>query len=574
MLDLVIRGGEMIDGSGAPRVRGDLGIRDGRIVAMGAVDEPAARTVDATDRVVTPGFVDVHTHLDAQAFWDPSLSPAPLHGVTTAIAGNCGFTIAPLDEVAGDYLMKMLAKVEGMPLTSLETGVPWSWRSTEEYFDALDGTLAINVGFMVGHSAMRRVVMGKAANEREATDAELDAMVELLRAGLRAGGFGFSSTTSLTHNDGDGQPVPSRFAATRELVRLAEVTGEFAGTSLELLPRGATDPGPFDAETAELMIEMSLAAGRPLNWNVIVPFARTLDDCLAKLALGDEAAKRGAKIVGLTMPVDMLARFSFHAGFVLDMFEGWAPLMNASTAEKMAAFADPDRRRELDAQARNTPHMARFAQWDRITIVETFSEANAGCAGRTVGEIAAERGTSPFDTLADLALADEMRTTFARDTRRADDADWAARQQIWSDPRAMLGASDTGAHLDMIAAFRYSTEFLAEAVRRREIVSLEDAIHQLTARPADLYGLVGVGRLEEGARADVLVIDPENVGSTSLETRFDLPGGAGRLYADAEGVGHVFANGVEVARDGEYTGDRPGRLLRAGRDSQTPSMAY
>jgi N-acyl-D-aspartate/D-glutamate deacylase len=273
------------------------------------------------------------------------------------------------------------------------------------------------------------------------------------------------------------------------------------------------------------------------------------------------------------MPVDMKARFSFHAGFVLDMFDGWATIMNASTAEKMAAFADPDRRRELEERAAATPHMRHLSKWESLVIVETFEGANDGLAGRSVGDIAAERGTRPFDALADVALADEMRTTFARDVQPASDEDWAARQRIWSDPRAMIGASDAGAHLDMIAAFRYATEFLAEAVRRRALIGLEDAIHQLTARPADLYGLIDVGRVVEGARADVLVFDPDTIGSQEVGTRFDLPGGAGRLYAEADGIDHVIVNGVEIACDGAYTGERSGRLLRAGRDSTTPSMA-
>jgi N-acyl-D-aspartate/D-glutamate deacylase len=573
MLDLLITGGDVIDGSGAPRQRVDIGVRDGRIVAIGTTDEPARRTVDATDRIVAPGFVDIHTHVDAQAFWDPDLSPSPLHGVTTAIAGNCGFTIAPLNATAGDYLMKMLAKVEGMPLTSLETGVPWNWRTTAEYLDALEGTLAINVGFMVGHSAMRRVVMGESANARAATDEEIEQMAGLLRDGLRAGGFGFSTTTSTTHNDGNGDPVPSRFANLREFVRMAEVTGEFPGTSLEFLPKGATNSGPFDDETAETMIQMSLAAQRPLNWNVISPTARNIDDCLAKLELGDRAAARGAKIVGLTMPVDMKARFSFHAGFVLDMFDGWATVMNASTAQKMAEFADPVRRRELEQLAAGTPQMGHLAKWESLVIVETFAAENDGCAGRRVGDIAAERGTRPFDTLADIALADEMRTTFARSTPPPSDDDWRARQQVWSDPRAMVGASDAGAHLDMIAAFRYATEFIAEAVRYRNLISLEEAVHHLTARPADLYGLHDVGRLTVGSRADILVFDPATIGSQEVGTRFDLPGGAGRLYAEADGIDRVFVNGVEIATDGKYTGERAGRILRSGIDSATPSMS-
>ena len=384
MLDLLIHGGDVIDGTDRPRRKADVGIKDGAIVVVGDTDEPAQRTIDADGRVVTPGFVDVHTHLDAQAFWDRNLSPSPLHGVTSAVAGNCGFTIAPLSEEAGRYLMPMLAKVEGMPLQSLRDGVPWDWSTTAEYLDRLDGELSINVGFMVGHSAIRRVVMGEAANERTATDDELARMTQLLRDGLEAGGLGFSTTTSATHNDAAGSPVPSRFADRREFIEFARVTGEYEGTCLELLPRGATDLGPFDEETAELMIEMSVIAQRPLNWNVISPTAKNLDSIRAKLEVGDRAAARGGKVVGLTMPVDMKARFSFHAGFVLDVFDGWAAVMNASLEEKLRVLSDRGQRRVLAELAAATPNMHHMAQWDRHVIVETFSPVNAAFVGRSV----------------------------------------------------------------------------------------------------------------------------------------------------------------------------------------------
>ena len=236
MLDVVIRGGNVVDGTGAPQRRADIGIAQGRVVAIGDDVGAAHRVVDAADRIVAPGFVDVHTHVDAQAFWDPTLGPSPLHGVTTVFGGNCGFSIAPLDSSAAAYLMQMLAIVEGMPLSALEVGVPWDWTTTEEYLDRLDGKLSINAGFMVGHSAIRRVVMGEAATERISTPEELARMQALLRAGLRAGGIGFSTTRSTNHNDANGNPVPSRFADRNELVSLAAVCREFEGTSLEYLP--------------------------------------------------------------------------------------------------------------------------------------------------------------------------------------------------------------------------------------------------------------------------------------------------------------------------------------------------
>lgn len=573
MLDTLITGGLVVDGTGAAPFRADVGVRDGRVVSLGTESEPARRTIDADGRVVSPGFVDVHTHLDAQAFWDPSLGPSPLHGVTTAFAGNCGFSIAPLSAESGGYLMTMLARVEGMPLASLTAGVPWDWSSTADYLERLDGTLSINTGFMVGHSAMRRLVMGEAANERTATGDEIEAMVRLLRDGLAAGGMGFSTTTSPTHTDAFGRPVPSRFADRQEMLALAAVCRDFEGTSLELLPRGATDSGGFDDDVAELMIEMSVIAGRPLNWNVISPTARNLDDVRAKLAVGDRAAARGGKVIGLTMPIDMRARFSFHAGFVIDGFDGWAPILALPIPERLAVLSDPARRAEMEAGAARTPSLAHLARWGSLVLVETFTPETARFAGRTVASIAEETGRSPFDALLDVACADGLRTTFRREVRVPSDADWQARLKVWRDPRALIGASDAGAHLDMLAAFQYSTGLLAEAVREQRLLPIEEAIHYLTGAPAHLYGLRDRGVLREGAHGDVVVLDPERVGSGPVGTRFDLPGGAGRLYADALGIDHVLVAGVEVATDGVDTGARPGRVLRSGVDTATPSLA-
>jgi N-acyl-D-aspartate/D-glutamate deacylase len=573
MLDAKIAGGILVDGTGSPRRPADVGIRDGRIVAVGDVDEPAAMVIQADGRAVTPGFIDVHTHLDAQAFWDPDLSPSPLHGVTTAVAGNCGFTIAPLSPESGEYLMPMLARVEGMPLESLRTGVPWSWKTTGEYFDLLDGTLAVNVGFMVGHSAIRRLVMGEAANERAADPGEIEDMKQLLRDGIEAGGLGFSTTTSDTHNDANGRPVPSRFANDSELIELARVCGEYEGTSLELLPKGATVGHEFPAEVAELMIKMSVAARRPLNWNVISPTAASLDTWLAKLAVGDQAQSRGGKVIGLTMPVDMKARFSFHAGFVLDMFDGWADMLSRPVPDRIRILSDRSERKRLQVLAEGTPDMGHLSKWANLLLVETFVPDTAAYQGRLVGDIAAQRGCDPFDALVDIAVSDGLRTTFARNTRQPTDADWEARARIWRDPRAQIGASDAGAHLDMIAAFRYSTGMLEEAVRLRELLSLEEAIRMLTGSAARMYGMVDRGEVRAGAHADLLVIDTERMGSGPVGTRFDLPGGAPRLYAEAIGIDHVIVEGVEVARDGRYTGQRPGRILRSGRDTTTPTLA-
>lgn len=571
MHDIVIRGGQVVDGTGAPRRRADVAIDGGCVVAVGTVPDAGRRTIDADGRIVSPGFVDVHTHLDVQGFWDPTLSPSPLHGVTTVLGGNCGFTVAPLDATAADYLMRMLSRVEGMPLRSLQSGVPWDWRTTAEFLDRLDGTLAVNAGFMVGHSAIRRVAMGPAATERPATDDELRTMKQLLRAGIAAGGLGFSSTWAESHSDADGRPVPSRAAPPEELYALSAVAGEFEGTSLEFLPT-VTQRGGFDERIVDLMAGMSVAAGRPLNWNILGVSAKALPDALAKLAAGDVARARGGKVVALTMPDSPPARFSFLSGFVLDLVPGLHDFLFLPVEERLAILRDPGRRHELRRKAEEPSAYSHLVDWGSRHLIETFSPQTKRYAGRVVGDIAAEEGRDPFDVLVDIVVADELRTTFSNRPYLARPEDWRARAEVWRDPRVVIGASDAGAHLDMLEFFAYSTMLLQHGVREQEVVTLEEAIRLITDVPARLYGLRGRGRLQAGGAADVVIFDADRIASRPVETRFDLPGGAGRLYGEAEGVESVLVNGVEIVHDGGFTGDFPGTILRSGRDTETPSL--
>ncbi len=570
MLDLRIDGGLVIDGTGSPGAVGSVGVRDGRIVAIGEVDEDAREVVDATGKVVSPGFVDVHTHYDAQAFWDGTLSPSPHHGVTTVFGGNCGFSIAPLVPEAGDYLMRMLARVEGMPLESLEEGVPWDWQSFGEYLARVEGRLAVNAGFMVGHSALRRTVMGERAVGHEATPEEIEAMVALLRASLEEGGMGFSSTVSPTHNDGEGQPVPSRHASRDEMLALAGAVRDFPGTTLEFLP----GVGIFDDEKKALMSDLSLAANRPLNWNVLVPSAANTEMVEAQLSATDYARERGAEVIALTVPQAMTVRLNLVSGFVFDALPGWAPMFEWSLEERKQRLKDPEFRRELDEGANSEAAglLRGLANWGAIRIEETFSEANATWRGKTVGDVAEATGKAPFDAMIDLALEDDLQTSFMPPSAGDGPEDWQARGRAWRDDRTVIGASDAGAHLDMIDTFALSTQVLGNGVRRHGVVSLEEGIHQLTQVPARLYGLRDRGVLAEGMLADVVVLDPERVDCGPTYTRFDLPAGAGRLYADAEGIEHVLVNGVEIVREGKHTGALPGSVLRSGRDTETVTV--
>ncbi|TVR20964.1 MAG: aminoacylase [Ilumatobacter sp.] len=578
MSQVIIRNGTVVDGTGTPGRRADVAIDEGRILAIGdeavdAIDVDTAVEIDAEGLVVAPGFIDIHTHYDAQAFWDSTLSPSPLHGVTTVVGGNCGFTIAPLsaggarvDPGDADYLMRMLARVEGMPLESLQVGVPWDWTSTGEYLDRLDGTLMPNAGFLVGHSALRRVVMHDAATEREATEAELAEMERLLRAGLSAGGMGFSSTWSTSHNDHTGNAVPSRHASRDELVRLCAVVSEFPGTTLEFIPQ----VGEFTQETFELMGDMSAAANRPLNWNLLQVYAQNWDLVQHQLRGFDIAAERGGHVLALTLPDTFRLRINFTSGFIFDILHGWDRLMALPVEEKLRQLRDPETRAEWDRLAQMTEGPVRaIGNWGSYILLETFDPTTKQFEGRTVGEVAAELGKSPWDTMVDIAIADELRTVFANQDRGQDEATWKRRVEVWRDHRAVVGASDAGAHLDMIDSFSFSTTLLAKAVREHDLMPIEEAVHHLTDRPARLYGLRDRGRLVEGAHADVVVFDPERVGPAEVSMRFDLPGGAGRVYGGAVGIEHVLVNGVPCVRGEDLLDPRPGTLLRSGRDTDT-----
>jgi N-acyl-D-aspartate/D-glutamate deacylase len=566
MLDVVVRGGEVIDGTGAPRRRADVGIRAGRVVAIGDVDETATTTVDAEGRVVTPGFVDIHTHYDAQVLWDQAATPSPFHGVTSVVGGNCGFTIAPVEPSETEYLTRMLARVEGMPLESLLAGVPYDWRTFGEYLDRLDGTLAVNAGFLVGHSAIRRVVMGDAAVGNAATDDQIDAMTKLLGESIAAGGLGFSSSQAKTHNDANGDPVPSRHATPEELIALAREAGRHEGTTLEFIPA----VGGFEEAHLALMADMSREADRPLNWNVLVPNAARAEIAWKALAASDYAAAHGGRVLALTVPDVMRTHLTFKAGFVFDALPGWNKTMALEPADKMRALADPAERQRLrEAAASPEAGMLRgVANWANMTIVETFAPENAKLVGQRVGDIAEERGQDPFDALLDIVLADELRTVIPGD----DQASWELRSDVWRDPRAVVGASDAGAHLDMLSTFSYSTAML-RSCRDRGLMALEEAVNLLTDRQARLYGLRERGRIAEGWYADLVVLDEDRVAPSPVVWRNDLPAGAGRLYAGAEGIDHVLVNGVEIVERGELTGARPGALLRSGRDTETVTAA-
>lgn len=571
MLDLKILGGTIVDGSGGIRYRGDVGIKDGIIVALGPVAEPARQTIDAIGKIVAPGFVDVHTHYDAQVFWDPTLSPSCFHGVTTIFGGFCGFSIAPLSKESASYLMPMLARVEGMPLESLAQGVPWNWTSFADYLSRFEGRLAINAGFMAGHTTIRRHVMGPRAVGELATREEIEKMKELLCESIRGGALGLSTTLSPTHNDADGNPVPSRHASREELLELYSVIGEFEGTSAELLP--GVD---FTDETYEVLTQVSLAARRPVNWNVLACTTMRPEEALdieKKLGASDFARERGARVVALTIPQTPTVRINLFSGFGFDAIPGWAPFFRLPVAERIEKLRDPEYRATLKASAAAlTGALKLFADWPQMKIAEVFSPENMPYVGRLLGDISTELNREPFEIFVAVALADNLRTSFMPQLPEETLDIFRERAKLWNDHRTVVGGSDAGAHLDMIATFAAPTALLASGVRKYRVLSLEQGVHQLTLKPAQLMGLKDRGLLKQGWHADIVIFDADKIAPGEIYTRNDLPANGSRLYADAEGIDHVIVNGQEIIRHGKYLGVPAGIILRPGRDTYTVTI--
>lgn len=573
MLDLKIVNANIVDGTGRPGYTGAVGVRGGRIVALGAVDEAALETIDARGKTVTPGFIDVHTHYDAQVCWDPSLSPSSVHGVTTAFGGNCGFSIAPLTPDAADYLIPMLARVEGMPIKALREGVSWDWSSFGSYLHRIEGRLAINAGFLAGHSTIRRVIMGERAQGEKATEAELDAMKALLARSIEEGALGFSSTVSLTHNDADGEPVPSRHASRKELMALAGVCGRYEGTLLELQPGTEFDQGVYD-----LLTDFSLAGSRPVNWNMLVVTGTSPTEVARparQIEATDYARSRGAEVIALTLPCTATVRVNFLSGFLLDALAGWQPLFQLPVAKRIERLKDRAHRAALNSSARSEASgiLRSFADWRNYTIVETFTPETRQYAGRNVGEIADEENKDPFDVILDISIQDELRTSLMPLTDAESREAYVLRARYWRDDRTVVGASDAGAHNDMIDTFAFTTKMLQKGVREHAVISLEDAVHQLTEVPARLMGLRDRGVIRVGWHADLVILDPGQIGCGPVHTRNDFPGGESRLYAEAEGISHVIVNGAIVVQDGRHTGALPGTVLRPGRDTYTVTPA-
>ncbi|MFD8213945.1 amidohydrolase family protein [Streptomyces sp. NPDC059697] len=574
MLDHVIKGATVVDGTGAPGYTADVAIRDGRIAAIGTVTEASRTSEDASGLVLGPGFVDPHTHYDAQLFWDPYATPSLNHGVTTVAGGNCGFTLAPLNPARpedADYTRRMMSKVEGMSLVALEEGAPWNWHSFGDYLDALEGRIAVNAGFMVGHCALRRYVMGADAVGGQPTGEQLEQMLALFHEAMEAGAWGLSTTQSSTHSDGDGKPVASRHAKPAELLALSRAVGEHEGTQIEAIVAGCLDQ--FSDDEIDLFVEMSAAAGRPLNWNVLTVDAAVPERVPRQLVASERARKAGGRVVALTMPILTPMNMSLGTFCALNLIPGWGPILALPVPERIARLRDPSVRAEMLARANSKEAgvFRRLANFGRYVIGDTYSPANDGLTGQVVKDIAARRRQEPFECLVEICAHDDLRTVLWPMPTDNDTDSWTLRAETWQHPDVMLGGSDAGAHLDRMCGAPYTTRFLGDCLRGRKLTTLEAAVKMLTDDPARLFGLRERGRIAEGFHADLVLFDPERIDAGKATLVHDLPGDSPRLDSKAIGITAVWVNGVESIRGDVVTGAVPGKVLRSGRDTQTVS---
>jgi N-acyl-D-aspartate/D-glutamate deacylase len=556
VLDLIIEGGLVVDGTGGPAIRRDVEIEGGRVTGLVTPGHGgmARRRINAEDLVVSPGFVDIHTHLDAQLFWDPYCTPTSLYGITSVVTGNCGFSIAPLREDDGGYLQRLLAEVEAIPVEALEEGVPWNWQTFDEYLQAVELTApAVNIGVMAGHSALRRMALGTAHADPDPGPDTLRLLQALLRESMEAGAIGFSSSWNSIHNDGEGDPVPSRFAPARELVTMSSVLADFPGSQVEFIPT----VGRFSDEHIELMIAMSLAARAPLNWNVLIP--EDPDVVKQQLAVSDLAANRGARILALTYPGPTAIRVSNQSRLFRSV-PGWAQVLDMPPTEAVGALRKSEIREKLRSAATAGDTVLARVIGD-LVVADSHSAATSRFVDCSLGVIASGSSVDAYDVLFDLWVGDQLGTGFTPEPLANSEESWRVRLETWRDPRVIIGASDAGAHVQVLSTFDYPVVLLALA-RDLGAMDLPEAIHKLTAVPATLYGLKGRGRIVEGAHADIVVFDAASVGPGQTGWKDDLPGGAGRIYREPTGIAHVIVNGTEIVGPKGLTGARPGTLLK------------
>jgi N-acyl-D-amino-acid deacylase len=551
--DIVIRGGLVLDGTGSPGRRADVAVTEGRISDVGT-GLAGRRTLDASGQVVCPGFIDIHTHYDAQVFWDPDLTPSSFHGVTTVVAGNCGFSIAPIRPDGVGLLARTLQHVEDMSFDTLAAGVPWSeFETFTQYLDAIEsrGT-SLNYACYVGHTAVRLYVMGEDAYERPANEAEITRMQEVVADAMAGGAAGFASSASPTHNGDRGRPVPSRVADLDELRALLQPVKEAGRGVVALLPGGVFP----NQEVFRLQREI----GRPFTWTALLtvkgyPYHEKV------IAEHDAAWAEGVQVWPQVSCRPLVFQMNLSEPFTLNMRPSFAALMDTSRENRIAAYRDPAWRastwEEVSGRAGGLP-----LNWDAISVAESASHPEL--VNRQVAVVAAERGCTPLDVMLDVSLDDDLESRFWSVLANNDEEGIA-----WLLPRdnVLLGLADSGAHVSQLCDACFATDLLGNWVRDREVMPLERAVHKLTAEPAAVYGLDDRGTVEVGKVADLCVFDPATIAPGPLRRIRDFPADGERLTADAPvGVTHVLVNGQPIREDGipvpRQGSERPGAVLR------------
>jgi N-acyl-D-aspartate/D-glutamate deacylase len=550
----LIRGGTLVDGCGAAAYPGAVGIRDGRIAALGDVRGKAKQTIDAAGMIVAPGFVDIHTHYDAQVFWDRMLTISPWHGVTSVVVGNCGFGIAPTRPEHRELILRTLENVEGMSIDALNAGIgeEWPFETFPEFLDVIErrGT-AINIGALVGHTPVRLCVMGEEATEREATADEIERMRSIVNEALRAGAIGFASSKSPSHVGYAGRPVPSRAASLAEIEALAGCLGDVGYGTLQ-----ATIGGGFFLDE---FAAIQRATGRPVSWTALLGGMLGPDGHRHVLEKSEQLQQHGVQVVPQVACRPLMFEFQFKAPFPFESMSLFKPVSAADFEGKKRIYAAEDFRKAFRERSEGAVFAA---NWKNTVVSDCVTDSTLN--ERIVAEIADERGMHPVDLALDLALQSNLETRFRMAIMNQDESIVA---ELLTHPSTMLGLSDAGAHASQLCDACAPTSLLAHWVRDKGVLSIEQAVRLLTSRSADLFGLHDRGRLAMGLAADITVFDPETVNCSPLRRVSDFPGGADRLISDAVGIEAVIVNGTVIRQQGKDVvapdGDLPGQLLRA-----------
>jgi N-acyl-D-aspartate/D-glutamate deacylase len=557
--DLKIVGGTIVDGSGSAGYRGDVGILDGRIVALGDAQDTAERIIDAEGAVVSPGFVDIHTHYDAQIIWDRMMSISPWHGVTTTVLGNCGFGVAPTRAAHRDMIIRTLEKVEGMSVPALKAGLgeDWPFETFGEYLDVIEARgSAINMAVLLGHTPLRTYVMGEAATERAASDDEIEKMRTIVKQGMKDGALGFATSRAGTHVGYEGRPVPSRACEIEEIFRLAKAVGESGGG----LIAATAGKDLFIDEYPDLARE----SGCTVTWTALLAgLALGKGDHEEQLAKSEAIVAEGHRVFPQVTPRPLNFEYQMAAPFLFEPFSVMKPAAAADAEGKKKIYADSEFREAFKARIDGARKEFKGA-FDKTVISQ--HQKNGELDEQVLADVARERGMTPTDLLLDLALETNLETRFRMPVANHDEDEV---EPLLKSGATVIGLSDAGAHASQLCDACQPTYFLGRWVREKQSFTVEEAVRMLTSRPAEVAGITDRGLLAVGRPADVAVFDPETVGAGGLERVYDFPGGADRLISKERGMRAVVVNGTILRENGADAispeGELPGGVLRNGR---------